>query len=289
VSTRNAALTTAIAPETYAPTALGEALQLLRRMPDMEIWAGGTWWMHRMRTVTERPVRPVLAIHQVRELRRVVRSGYQVDVGSAVPAGRLLSVGERFLPRPVLHALLQLGPPPVRSLATIGGALCLPDAILPVTVALQLLDARIELRRHGNARWTPLAQFRDGAGALRIQPGEMVTRVRVPLQSWSHWDVRTFRTPFPAGGPSLSLVGAADIEKGVLNEFRYSVVINGIHQIRLREAETDVVGRSLPLSERDQRTFLSAMEAHPSFGSELDDLGRWRTSNGVRSFLSQLR
>ncbi|MFP4153731.1 MAG: FAD binding domain-containing protein [Alkalispirochaeta sp.] len=267
----------------FVPETLGEALQILRKRPSLQIWGGGTWWSRNRDDTAD-----ILALHHVKELRRVVRSDIQVEVGSTVPIERLYTVGRRFLPKLVIEALHQIGPPPVRNLATLGGAVSIPGLILPVTACLQMIDTRLELRRQGNARWVTLNQFRDPGGGVRINRGEIVTRLRIPLQPWTHWTFQNFGVPFPAGQESLSIIGAAAIDKAGINEFRFVLVIDGAVQVRIREAEMDLVGRSVPLTERERRSVLNVLESNPYFGSELTDLGRWRAANGLREFLRKL-
>jgi CO/xanthine dehydrogenase FAD-binding subunit len=261
-------------------------LQILRKHPSLQIWSGGTWWSQ---PANRDETGEILSLHRVRELRRVVRSDIQVEVGSTVPMERLYTVGRRFLPQLVVETLHQIGPPPLRNLASIGGAICIPGTILPITACLQMLDARVELRRQGNSRWVTLNQFRDPSGGVRIAPGEILTRVRIPLHPWTHWSLHNYGTPFPVGSESLAVIGAASIDKSEISEFRFVLVMNGTSQIRLREAEMDLVGRSIPLTERESRSIVSVLENHPFFGSSLNDIGRWRASNGLREFLQKLR
>lgn len=263
-------------PGIHVPTSLSDLLHLLRRDPELPLWAGGTWWMDR----GERCSR-LVALHGIPELKRVVRSDVRVDVGAAVPIARLHEVGTKFLPAPLLAVLDHLGPPPVRNLATLGGALCLPEGFLPVSVVLQLLDARAEIRRHGHSRWEPLNR-------LDLAPGEVLTRVRIPLRARTDWMVHRFGFAYPVGTPSLTVAATAIVEKNSLEELHYAFLIDGQHLSRLREAEAELLGRPLPLSERDLRTMLGALENHPRFGNDLDDLGRWRALSTLRQFLRTL-
>lgn len=273
------------------PESLGDVLQFIKRNPDAEIWAGGTWWMFKRRYGGDRAAtqRTIVALNHVRELRRVVRSDIHVEVGAAVPIGRLREVGHRLLPPIALEALDRVGPPAVRSLATLGGALCMPDTVLPVVLALQLLDARVELRRQGGTRWMTLTQFRESDGGIRLQRDELLTRIRIPTRSWTDWSLATFGEPFLAPRESLTIGATTAIEKSGIGEFRFAVLVGGQHQIRLRDAEADLVGRSTPLSEREQRFVLALLQNSEAFGAELDDLGRWRTANALRDVLRRLK
>lgn len=273
----------------FVAASLSDALQALRREPDLEVRAGGTYFLdrERLRLPTDRHA-PILAIHTVRELRRIIKREIDLEIGAAVPCARLRELGGRVLPEIVLDALDDIGPPPVRNLATIGGALCLPTQQLPIGAVLDIIDARVEIRRHGNSRTIPVAQLRDEDGVLRLGAGEIVTRIRVPRRRWNRYDLNVFGRPYPDGDPSLTVAMIAQTDKAVLNELRCIFMSDGHTVIRPVEAETDLMGRSLPLTERDRRGIISSVERDPRFGEDLDDLGRWRASNSLRLFLQSL-
>ncbi len=271
----------------FVPTTLAEAIQIVKRNPRIPLWAGGTWWAQGRSTPEqdddqlEGPHGAILTLHAIRELKRVVRSEIHVDVGAAVVVARLREAGSRFLPPVLLRALERTGPPPVRNLATLGGAVCIPDQILPVTLVLQLLDTRLDLRRGGRGHTLALANFRPN-------PGDILTRLRIPLTEWSNWSLNSFGTIWPRGDNSLTVAAVAHVEKGSVQEFRLGLLINGETILRLREAEMDILGRPVPLTERDQRIILTPLQQHPLYGSHLDDLGRWRATGAVRQFLRRL-
>lgn len=115
-----------------------------------------------------------------------------------------------------------------------------------------------------------------------------MSRIRIPLVEWSHWMLETFGAPWPVGEPSLTIAAVAHVEKGSLQDLRLGILIDGHHVMRIREAEMDLASRPLPLTERDQRTILAPLEQHRLYGTELNDLGRWRASGAVRQFLRRL-
>lgn len=258
------------------PASLNELLQILRREPEIPIWGGGTWWMDRGSRHSR-----LVALHGVPELKRVVRSETRVDVGAAVPVARLREAGGRFLPESLLTAMDSLGPPPVRNLATLGGALSIPDGILPIAVILRLLDARGEFRRQGHTRWAPLSKMEPA-------PGEVLTRIRIPLKTRTHWMIHQFGFAYPIGPVSLTVAASATVEKNALEELHTAILVNGTAMIRLREAESEVVGRPVPLTERDLRTVLGSLEREAAYENDLDNLGRWRASSTMRQFLRTL-
>lgn len=262
------------------PATLNEALMILRRRPGLPLWAGGTWWGSAPPAIRVNG-ETILALHGIREMKRVVRSEEHVDVGGAVVLSRLRESGYRFLPPLLLAALETAGPPPVQNLATCGGAVSTPELILPIRMVLELLDARVEYRRFARSRISPIS-------TAQANPTEVLYRIRIPLMGWSHWMLEQFGTVWPPGGSSLAIAAAAFVEKNSIQEFHLGVLIDGIHLIRLKETETDILGRPVPLTERDQRIILSPLEEHPIIQERLDDLGRWRVTGAARQFLRRL-
>lgn len=262
------------------PATLNEALMMLRRRPGIPLWAGGTWWGSAPPAIRFHG-ETILALHGIREMKRVVRSEEHVDVGGAVVLSRLRESGYRFLPPLLLAALETAGPPPVQNLATCGGAVSTPELILPIRMVLELLDARVEYRRFARSRILPIS-------TAQANPTELLYRIRIPLMGWSHWMLEQFGTVWPPGGSSLTIAAAAFVEKDSIQEFHLGVLIDGIHLIRLKEAETDILGRPVPLTERDQRIILSPLEEHRIIQERLNDLGRWRVTGAARQFLRRL-
>ncbi|POR03985.1 hypothetical protein AU468_04790 [Alkalispirochaeta sphaeroplastigenens] len=263
-------------PGVHVPTSLSEALQILRKEPTLPVWAGATWWMDKGLEATS-----LLSLQALPELKRVVRSDLRVDIGAAVPVARLREAGHRYLPELLIAALDRQGPPPVRNMATLGGALSLPEGILPVALVLLLLDARAELRRAGASRWSPI-------NAIHRVPGEILTRIRIPLKQRTHWMLHQFGNAYPLNGPSMTVAATARTDKKSLAGIHCGLLLRGTRMIRLREAEAELVGRQLPLTERDQRILLGALKDHPSYAREMDDLERWRAASTMKQFLRRL-
>ena len=278
--------------EFSTPVNIGELLHLLRRHPQAELWGGGTHLLalrdraHR-RGEAEAMPSMIVSLHQVRELRRVVRSDLHVDVGAAVPFGRLREVGERFLPKIVLDAIQSIGPPPIQNTATIGGAVCCNECVLPIAVMLQLLDTRAEVRRHGHSRWQPLNALRVG-GRIRLNSGEVITRLRIPLRSWSSWINHSFGRPYPVGSAGLTVAGVAAVDKGTLTELRLALVWDGRHLAINRNAEAELLGRSLPLSDRDRKSTVDMILSSDPIAKEIPNLTWRRAQYSLQQFLKGL-
>ena len=182
----------------------------------------------------------------------MIRTGQHVEIGAMVTVGRLLETGARFTTELVNHAIYRIGPPPLRNMVTIGGTLALTTPITPLATALQLSDALVELRKSRRGRWVTIPQL-HATLSQGTPTGELITRVRLRLEPWQEVLIKSFPSLRSDTTSSLTLLAAYRTVKHTIDTFRFAIVIANTHQIRLRNAENELVGRPLPLNERDRR------------------------------------
>lgn len=273
-------------PTVYFPDTLGELLQTYRRSPEALLYAGGTY------ILSQRPGRflelpaTVLSIQDVEELRRVSRTERMIEFGAGMTIARILRLGEQNIP-PALHAALSsIGPPALRGLATIGGNLAIPARMMTTVPVLILLDAKIELKRQGGVRWLPVSRFHLPDGRLDLRPGEIITRIRVPLQPWSGQMFRRFGTELSPGSEPLTVCGLVRVSDGIVEEIRLNGTASGKTLLRSRTMEAELVGRRVPLSQREVE---SAGEAFGRLPAQLSDIQRDRFMRLLTWFLLNIR
>ncbi|TVR56091.1 MAG: hypothetical protein EA426_14230 [Spirochaetaceae bacterium] len=239
----------------FLPVTLNETIQFYRRIPDATICAGGT---HVFRSTPENSATEFISLHGVEELRRVNRTERYIEIGAATPFRDVLTIGKKLLPRVLTNAIERIGPPGIRNIATLGGNLCVRDHVLTAHPVLHILDARVEARRHGSSgRWIPIGRLRGADGSLEIEDGEILTKIRVPLESWSADAFETFGD-FGGANPMV-LCAVARVAKGFLTEFRLAFLVAGTAMIRNRELEAELVGRRVPLSDRETAVYQERM------------------------------
>ena len=270
------------APTVYFPDALSELLQLYRRSPTALLYAGGTHILsQRAGRFLELPS-TVLSIQDVEGLRRVSRTERMIEMGSGMTIAQVLLLGEHNIPRALYAALNSIGPPAVRGIATIGGNLAIPARLMTAVPVLILLDARIELRRQGGVRWLPVSRFHLPDGRLDLKPGEVITRVRVPLQPWSGQMFRRFGTELSPESEPLTVCGLVRVSNGIVEEIRLNGTASGRTLLRSRTMEAELVGRRIPLSHREVE---SAGEAFGELPAELTNIQRDRFTRLLTWFL----
>ncbi len=174
----------------HAPATLEEAIELLARHGDeAKLLAGGQSLIPAMRF---RLAVPGVLI----DLNRVSGLSYlheTLDDGDANGGGHLAIgaltreseleasglVGGRY---PLLaDAARVIADPLVRNLATVGGNLAHADPANDHPAAMLAYGAEIDARGAGGVRTIPIDQFFTGLFESALQPGEVLTEIRVPV------------------------------------------------------------------------------------------------------------
>ena len=163
----------------FAPDTLEEALQVLGEYGDkIRVLAGGTDLVRDMNLEFKIPDN-ILWIGRL-NLEYIETDGEVIRIGAAT---RMQTAGDSPLLRQkaaaVARATGKLASPPVRSLATLGGNLCNASPGADAGCALLGLGAEVVLTRSAGRRILPLEQFFLGPNQTVLEPGEMLTEIRV--------------------------------------------------------------------------------------------------------------
>ncbi|HDQ15336.1 MAG TPA: molybdopterin dehydrogenase [Sediminispirochaeta sp.] len=235
----------------FYPSSLGELLRIYGDYPQASLWAGGTA-IAREQGGRHRFTLPEIIIHlsQVTELQRISRTERYFELGAGVPINKILKVGKHVLPKVFTHALHHIGHPAVRNLAGLGGNLCHAPRRLNTFGPLTILDAKVELRRAGKSRWLPVARLFNRTGELQLAEGEILSRVRIPFESWNMQFFQKIGDPFLKPKTSLTFSAISDVRKAEITDFRIAFSFIGKSMLRDRELETLISGKRVPLSEK---------------------------------------
>lgn len=236
--------------EIYAPQSLEEALDILGRYPEALVYAGGTAILRTQADAYISLPREVLSIADLPELRQVLLTERFVEIGAAVRLSEILELKENAVPELLAEAIRGISSPAVRNLATIGGNIAAPERFMDSWPALACLDSLVEARGPEGARWINVNRLMDENGRPSLPKGSILTRFRIPLE---RWDVSVLRKVGPRDCPSPEtavFACAARADKGILSDFR--LVFAGERGLRLKDIESRVLGRRLPLDGRDR-------------------------------------
>lgn len=239
--------------EIHYPKDLPETLEAMARHPGALLYAGGTDILREQggRALSLPPV--VICIHALPELRRAGLTERFLEIGACVSLVEALELGDSALPSLLAQALQGVGTPAIRNLATIGGNLACRERFMDLWPALACLDALAELRDRGGSTWMNVNRLCTPDGKPAFPEGGLLTRIRVPLERWDAATIRKVGSRDYPGPDTAVFALAARAEKGILSEFRLAFA--GERALRLRDIEARIIGRSLPLSERERASF----------------------------------
>lgn len=165
----------------YAPTSVSEALDLLGRLDNARVLAGG---QSLMPMLNMRFVLPdhVVDINRIAELGGLRRDGETLEIG-ALTRQREIEFSPLVLEAaPLLQeAILQVGHRQTRNRGTLGGSLCHLDPAAEMPTAAAVYDAEVVVQGCNGRRLVRFADFAQGYMTPALEPDEMLIAVRYPL------------------------------------------------------------------------------------------------------------
>jgi len=247
----------------YYPTSLSDLLTLAHSKPKAVIFSGGTYLLRNQSSRSFRLPETVITLHTVDELRKIGRTDARIDVGASASIEQILKTGRKMLPRILVDTLEGIAPPGIRGLATLGGNICVRERSMTSHATLHILDAQLEFRSPSGGRWIPATRIRTPEGILAIEPGEVLTRIRLPLEPWNvQYFRRTGSSPYTEAPDSLAFSAVARTGRGILGDVRFAVASHLPVIYRNRDLETTIIGRKLPLNRKDISAFVELLESN---------------------------
>ena len=233
------------------PHTLAELFSFWNRIPDAAPFAGGTELILKgidpggaRGVFREQPelLREILSLEQIDELQAITRTERYLEIGAMVRLNDIIALG-KIVPQAFFKTLKGIANPRVRNLATIGGNICSSgDTLAPLCA----LDAVYELRSAAGSRWIPALRFSSTPGVL--QKGELLARIRIPLDEWNYTVYRKFNA-FDSEGEGGVLILVVRNQKNILAKIQ--MIFTGAALLRNKDSESFLEGKALPLDARD--------------------------------------
>jgi len=155
----------------------------------------------------------------------------------------------------------------IQNRGTLGGNLVNGSPAADTPPSLLAYAAQVELTGLGGSRWVPVDAFYTGYKQNVMAPGELLTRVRVPLPEPGFHFYRKVGTRAAQAVAKVCLAAYARVESGVVREFRVGLGSVAPVPVRARAAEAAVLGRRL-----DDLPLEAAREALLGEISPIDDI-----------------
>ena len=165
----------------HAPRTLKALAELRLQHPKAQLLAGATdigLWVNKM----HRDLSDILYIGEVDELKRITRQGDALHIGAGVSLESAWRALAGHWPE-LTDVWLRFASVPIRNAGTLGGNVANGSPIGDAPPVLMALDAQIELRQGEQIRRMPLTDFYVDYMKNRLEVGEFVQALIVPLPS----------------------------------------------------------------------------------------------------------
>jgi aerobic carbon-monoxide dehydrogenase medium subunit len=163
------------------PESLSEALDAVARLDgEARVVSGGTALVPMIRLGLVKPDR-LISLHRLSALTRIGLDGEALEVGATATLADIERSGLVRAGWPLLaEAVRRVATPAIRTSGTIGGNLAYAEAASDPAPALLCHDAEVRVAGPGGDRAVPIARFFRGFYEAALEPGEIVTGLRVP-------------------------------------------------------------------------------------------------------------
>lgn len=243
-----------------------EAIQHLEQNPEAHLIAGGTDMLvklHRGKAQFDH----LVDIHDIAELNFITQN----DDGDIVigPLTCFAHVAESELIRkhiPVLaEAILTIGGPQVRNMATIGGNLCNGVPSADSATPLVALNAVVTIEGGNGARQMPLESFFLGPSRVALEQHEILTAITVTHDNYADY-YGHFHKYAMRDAMDISTIGCSavcKIENGTLQDLRLAFGVAAPVPMRCKGTESKVRGRKISPGLLDDIARAVTADVHP--------------------------
>ena len=163
----------------HAPGTLDELARLRERHPNAQLLAGATdvgLWVNKQ----FRDLGDILYLGDVAEMKVIETRGDALYIGAGASLEAAYGALARYVPG-LTDVWLRFASPTIRNAGTMGGNVANGSPIGDSPPVLMALDADIELRKGERVRRMPLSDFYLDYMKNRLEPGEFVQGLAIPL------------------------------------------------------------------------------------------------------------
>jgi xanthine dehydrogenase small subunit len=162
-----------------SPSDLPSAFDFLHAHPDAVIVAGATDLGVRANKTHSMP-RVILDLNRIRELEQLTVENGALVLGARASWSSIERVCRDLVPE-LDNIIARFGGCQIRHVGTIGGNIANASPIADSLPFLFVMEAVLELSSRNGTRKVPITEFYRGYKSIDLRPGELITRVRVPL------------------------------------------------------------------------------------------------------------
>ena len=244
----------------HRPTTIDEAVELLSGSEDARALAGGHSLLPLMKLRLAEP-RTIVDLGRISGLDQIEDDGDASKIGAlATHAAVAASDVVRSRCRVLAETAEGIGDRQVRNRGTIGGSLAHADPGADYPTVVKALGATITAAGSGGEREIAADDFFTGIFTTSLQPGELVTSVRVPIVGEGS-GASYVKHRHPASGYAVAAVAAmVKVEGGKCSEAR--LVVGGVTGSPV--AATDAANAMIGIAPVDEAAVAAAAEKVPA-------------------------
>jgi carbon-monoxide dehydrogenase medium subunit len=167
--------------ELHRPETIDEAIRLLGSNGDTKAIAGGHSLLPAMKLRLSTPS-TIVDLGRIPGLDGITQEGDSLIIGALATHAAVVASDTIRSACPILaEAAALIGDRQVRNRGTIGGSIAHADPGADYPTVVSALEATIEIRGSGGERQIGAADFFTGVFTTALEPGELITAVRVPV------------------------------------------------------------------------------------------------------------
>jgi xanthine dehydrogenase small subunit len=241
-----------------APRTIAELAEVLLKHPDAVLLAGGTdvgLWV----TKQHRFLETIVTLDAVRDMAAIEEVDGTLRIGASAVYEDVLARLEALWPD-VGILLRRLGSRQIRNRGTIGGNIGNGSPIGDTPPVLIALDATLVLRRGGEERLLPVAEFFLGYRRTALAPGEFIARIDLPLPRLG-WRFRCYKVAKRFDQDISAVCGAFNLElaDGVVRDIRIGFGGMAATPVHVPAVEQTLIGE--PWTETNVHKAMNILDA----------------------------
>lgn len=263
----------------YEAETVAHAIELMQLHPGAKIIAGGSDVLVQLREGKYAGCE-LVSIQKLNELR-----GVALQPDSSLRIGPLTSFSH-ITKDPVIQKYIKVlgeavdtaGGPQLRNIATVGGNICNGVTSADSASTLVAWEAVVEYTGPGGKRTLPIEQHYIKAGTVALQPGEMLTAVYIPKESYEncygHYIKYAMRNAMDIATLGCSVNVRLSADKKRIERMRIGYGVAGPVPMRARGAEQAANGQPVSRQVVEEAAKAALQDVNPRTS--------WRATKEVR-------
>ncbi len=166
----------------FTPTHLNDIFPIMQECTEARLMAGGTDLLVRLRKAGPDLKPPLILLSRIPELAEIKLEKGELGIGAGASFSTIIHHPLVQAHAPLLaSAAGTIGGPAIRNMATLGGNIVTASPAGDSLPPLYVMDASVELGSSAGTRTLKIADFIKGPGKTDIREGEILTRIRIPV------------------------------------------------------------------------------------------------------------